>query len=92
MCLCVCVCVCVPVCVCVRMCVKVELAVNVEELLPRRIRRWLMIGSRKVRLNPKLGVLERARTAFSGTERFDSSENIARALKPPLVSSITQLP
>ena len=67
---------------------KVELAVNVEELFPRRIRRWLMIGSRRVRLNRQLGVLERARAALSGKERFDSSDNIARALKPALVSHI----
>jgi transient receptor potential cation channel subfamily A protein 1 len=67
-----------------RLALQVELAVNVEELFPRRIRRWLMIGSRRVRLNRQLGVLERARAALSGKERFDSSDNIARALKPAL--------
>ena len=41
------------------LCTQVELAINVEELLPCHIRRWLIVGSRKVHLNRKLSLLER---------------------------------
>ena len=67
------------------LCTQVELAINVEELLPCRIRRWLIVGSRKVHLNRKLSLLERMWAVFSEKERFDSSENIAKALNPKLV-------
>ena len=56
-----------------------------EELFPRGIRRWFMVGSRKINPNRKLSLLERARYTLQGGERFDSSENIAKALNPPLV-------
>ena len=56
-----------------------------EELFPRGIRRWFIVGSRKINPNRKLSLLERARYTLQGGERFDSSENIAKALNPPLV-------
>ena len=66
---------------------QVELALSVEELFPRRLRRWFIIGSREISPNRSLSLWERFRYSVWGGERFDSSEKISNALHPRQVSS-----
>ena len=66
---------------------QVELALSVEELLPRVLRRRVIVGSREIWPNRKLNIFEKFWYEVVGSYRFDSLENIINALHPPPVSS-----
>ena len=65
--------------------IQVELALSAEELFPKKIRRWFIIGKREVKPNRPLSVFEYFRYFIWGSTRHDSAENIDNALHPPLV-------
>ena len=67
-------------------CTQVELVLNVEEVLPICLRRYFIIGSREIRPNRILSLLDKCTQAWGRGERYDSYENISNALRPPLVS------
>ena len=62
-----------------------ELALSAEELFPKKIRRWFIIGKREIKPNRPLSVFEYFRYFIWGGARHDSAENIDNALHPRLV-------
>ncbi len=62
-----------------------ELVLSVEELFPKRLRRYFIIGTREITPNRTLSPFEKFRYTVWGDYRFDSPENITKALHPPLV-------
>jgi len=68
--------------------VQVELALSIEEVMPIRLRRFLIRLTHTIHANRKLNPIELIQHRLLGSEkdRFDSPENIYRSLHPPVVS------
>jgi transient receptor potential cation channel subfamily A protein 1 len=66
-----------------RRALQVELVLTVEEVLPVYLRRYFITGSREIHPNRSLSLWEKCKNAW-GREQKDSSENISKALNPPL--------
>lgn len=65
---------------------QVELVLTVEEQLPKRLRRYFIVGSREILPNRSLTLWEMVRNRIWGRKRFKISEKISNALNPPQVS------
>jgi len=67
---------------------QVDLALSVEELMPTRLRRYLITRIYSIHTNRKLNPGEWLKYRLFGSEedRYDSPENIYWSLRPPVVS------
>ena len=61
-----------------------------EELLPKRLRRWFIREECTITPNRTLSLIEKLRyDVFGDGSRFDDPDNVSNALHPQLVSSKT---